>query len=171
MTVQVIAGDIAKIPSHAIITAINSGGAWYGGIDGVLKRAAGDHFHAQASAAMPLEDGMTVVARGGNVTSLPFQNVVFIIDDLQQPLGNIVFNGLLAASNAGFASVTLPAIRTGVMLGRFERTKQAAVFAIGEGVRRFIRSGGDLDITFVVYSDRETQDLLSSTLLQLPAFG
>lgn len=169
MTVQVIAGDIAKIPSHAIITAINSDGAWYGGIDGVLKRAAGNHFHDQADALMPLSDGQTIVASGNGTSQ--FQNVIFVVDDLQQPLGNIVFNGLLAASNAGFASVTLPAIRTGVMLGRFERTKQAAVFAIGEGVRRFIQSGGDLDITFVVYSDRETQDLLNSTLLQLPVFG
>ena len=169
MTVQVIAGDIAKIPSDTMITAINSSGMWFGGIDRVIQKVAGRHFHDQADASMPLFDGQTILAYGNGTSQ--FQNVIFVVDDLQQPLGNIVFNGLLAASNAGFASVTLPAIRTGVMLGRFERTKQAAVFAIGEGVRRFIQSGGDLDITFVVYSDRETQDLLSSTLLQLPAFG
>jgi O-acetyl-ADP-ribose deacetylase (regulator of RNase III) len=169
MTVQVIAGDIAQIPADAIITAINSSGMWFGGIDGVLKRAAGNHFHDQADALMPLSDGQTILASGNGTSQ--FQNVIFVVDDVRQPLSGIVFNGLLAASNAGFKSVTLPAIRTGVMLGCFEKTKQAAVFAIGEGVRRFLESGGDLNITFVVYSDRETQDLLSSTFLQLPAFG
>ena len=167
MTVQVIAGDIAKIPADAIITAINSDGAWYGGIDGVLKRAAGDHFHARASAAMPLEDGMTVVAPGGNVTSLPFQNVVFVIDDLKQPLGNIIFLGLKAARDAGFKAVTLPTIRMGVMLGVVEKNRLDTVSAMVNGVRRFLESGGGLDITFVVYSDKETEALLSVAASQL----
>jgi O-acetyl-ADP-ribose deacetylase (regulator of RNase III) len=165
MTVQVIAGDIAKIPAGAIITAINSDGAWFGGIDRVIQRVAGNHFHDQARAVMPLSDGETVVAFGNGTSQ--FQNVVFVVDDLQQPLDNIVFHGLLAASDAGFKSVTLPAIRTGVMLGCFEKTKQAAVFAIGEGVRRFLEVG-DLNITFVVYSDRETQALLSAAVSLLP---
>jgi O-acetyl-ADP-ribose deacetylase (regulator of RNase III) len=165
MTVQVIAGDIAQIPADAIITAINSDGAWYGGIDGVLKRAAGNHFHDQARAVMPLSDGETVVAFGNGTSQ--FQNVIFVVDDVRQPLSGIVFNGLLAASNAGFKSVTLPAIRTGVMLGRFEKTKQEAVFSLGEGVRRFLEVG-DLNITFVVYSDRETQALLSAAVSLLP---
>ena len=167
MTVQVIAGDIAKIPSHAIITAINSDGAWYGGIDGVLKRAAGDHFHARASAAMPLEDGMTVVAPGGNVTSLPFRNVVFVIDDLKQPLGNIIFLGVQAAQAAGFKTVTLPTIRMGVMSGVVEKTKQEAVDRMADGIERFVLQGGQLDITFVVYSDKETEALLSAAASQL----
>ena len=167
MTVQVIAGDIAKIPAEAIITAINSDGAWCQGIDGVLKRAAGDHFHARASAAMPLEDGMTVVARGVN-TTLPFQNVVFVIDDLKQPLGNIIFLGLKAARDAGFKAVTLPTIRMGVMLGVVEKTKQEAVDRMADGIERFVlQEGGQLDITFVVYSDKETEALLSAAASQL----
>jgi O-acetyl-ADP-ribose deacetylase (regulator of RNase III) len=165
MTVQVIAGDISQIPADALVTAINSSGAWFGGIDRVIQRVAGNHFHDQADALMPLSDGQTILASGNGTSQ--FQNVIFVVDDVRQPLSGIVFNGLLAASNAGFKSVTLPAIRTGVMLGRFEKTKQAAVFAIGEGVRRFLEVG-DLNINFVVYSDRETQALLSAAVSLLP---
>jgi O-acetyl-ADP-ribose deacetylase (regulator of RNase III) len=167
MTVNVISGDISRVHSDAIITAINSGGMWFGGIDGVLKRAAGNHFHNQASAAMPLEDGMTVVAPGGNVTNLPFQNVIFVVDDLQQPLGNIVFLGLQAAQAAGFKSVTIPTIRMGVMSGAVEKTKQEAVDRMADGIERFVLQGGQLDITFVVYSDMEVQALLSAAASQL----
>jgi hypothetical protein len=167
MTVQVIAGDISQVNSDAIITAINSGGMWFGGIDRVIQRVAGDHFHNRASAAMPLEDGMTVVARGGNVTNLPFQNVIFVVDDLQQPLGNIVFLGLQAAQAAGFKSVTIPTIRMGVMSGAVEKTKQEAVDRMADGIERFVLQGGQLDITFVVYSDKEVQALLSAAASQL----
>ncbi len=165
MTVNVISGDISRVNSDAIITAINSGGMWFGGIDGVLKRAAGDYFHNQASAAMPLEDGMTVVARGGNVTNLPFQNVIFVVDDLKQPLEIIIFLGLKAARDAGFKAVTLPTIRMGVMLGAVEKSRLDTVSAMVNGVNLFNQSGGaDLDITFVVYSDQETKKLLESLL-------
>ena len=107
---------------------------------------------------------MTVVARGGNVTSLPFQNVVFVIDDLKQPLENIIFLGLKAARDAGFKAVTLPTIRMGVMLGAVEKTKLHTVSAMVNGVRRFLESGGGLEITFVVYSDQETKRLLESVI-------
>ena len=110
---------------------------------------------------------MTVVARGGNVTSLPFRNVVFVIDDLKQPLGNIIFLGLQAAQAAGFKTVTLPTIRMGVMSGVVEKTKQEAVDRMADGIERFVLQGGQLDITFVVYSDKETEALLSAAASQL----
>jgi O-acetyl-ADP-ribose deacetylase (regulator of RNase III) len=39
---SVISGDIAQVKSDAIITAINSGGAWFGGIDRVINNVAGN---------------------------------------------------------------------------------------------------------------------------------
>jgi O-acetyl-ADP-ribose deacetylase (regulator of RNase III) len=161
----VISGDISRVNSDALVTAINSSGAWFGGIDRVIQRVAGNHFHDQADALMPLSDGQTILASGNGTSQ--FQNVIFVVDDLQQPLGNIVFLGLQAAQTAGFKSVTIPTIRMGVMTGVVEKTKQEAVDRMADGIERFVLQGGQLDITFVVYSDKEVQALLSAAASQL----
>lgn len=165
--VKTVSGDISRIGADALITAINSGGAWFGGIDSVIMRAAGESFHAQASKAMPLADGQTIVAMGNGSPTVPFTNVVFVVDDLRRPLREIVYNGLKAASDAGFVKVSLPTIRMGVMLGVVERSLDEAVSEMASGVRSFITQHPKTtlqDITFVVYNDQRTQSLLDSAL-------
>lgn len=167
-SVAVVSGDITRTKADALITAINSGGMWFGGIDGVINRAAGNLFHQQAANAMPLKDGQTVVARsGGHAHDGAFANVVFVVDDLKRPLQEIIYSGLKAASNAGFKSVSLPTIRMGVMLGVVEKSVNEAVSEMTKGVRRFLGENSDTtlkSITFVVYNDPQTQSLLQKTL-------
>lgn len=134
-SVGVVSGDITRFKVDALITAINSGGMWFGGIDGVINRAAGNLFHLQASKAMPLSDGQVVVAYGNITNQGAFTNVVFVVDDLRRSLAEVVYDGLSGASDAGFKSVSLPTIRMGVMLGVVEKTLEEAVVGISTGVR------------------------------------
>ena len=95
LKIQVIDGDITQTPADAIMTAINSGGMWFGGVDGAIMRAAGNSYHAQASEAMPLSDLDVVVAKGDRARHQgQFDNVVFVVDDLLSPLDKITYNGL-----------------------------------------------------------------------------
>ena len=161
-------GDIAKVEADALITAINSGGLWFGGIDRVIQGVAGNLFHNQAKKANPLTDGKAIIAMRGNTAHRgAFTNVVFVVDDLQQPLRNIIYAGLRAASNSGFKTVTLPAIRMGVMLGVVEHSKQEAVDEMIAGIKKFQqeRSDGLKRITLVVYGDTETEKLLSDAAI------
>ena len=141
---------------------------WFGGIDGVINRAASSLFHAQAGKAMPLKDGQTVVARSnGHAHDGAFKAVLFVVDDLQRPLREIVYNGLKAASDAGFAKVSLPTIRMGVMLGAVEKSLDEAVIEMATGVRKFLADNSKTpvqSITLVVYNDQRTQSLLNSAL-------
>ncbi len=170
VSVSVVSGDIAKVNADALITAINSGGLWFGGIDGVINRVAGNLFHSQAAKAMPLIDGQTVVAyRYGNSHRGAFANVVFVIDDLERPLHEVVYSGLRAASDAGFKSVSLPTIRMGVMLGNVEKGTKEAVREMTDGVTKFLSENANTpleSITFVVHNDKEVQFLLQSALGQ-----
>lgn len=167
-SVTVVSGDITRTKADALITAINSGGMWFGGIDGVINRAAGNLFHQQAANAMPLRDGQTVVARSsGRAHDGAFANVVFVVDDLKRPLQKIIYNGLKAASDTGFKSVSLPTIRMGVMLGVVEKSVNEAVSEMTKGVRKFLGENPDTtlkSITFVVYNDPKTQSLLQKAL-------
>lgn len=168
--ISVVSGDIGQQKAHALITAINPGGAWFGGIDGVIQRLAGTHFHKQAAAAMPLFHEKTVVAKGGGcLHGGKFQNVVFVIDSLEGPLRNIVRNGLRAAAEAGFKIVTLPTIRMGVMLGEVERTPQEAVTEIALGVKAYMEQYPSCpidEIIFVVYNNPQLEALLTKTLAE-----
>lgn len=159
-------GDISGVRSDVLVTAINSSGLWMGGIDAVINRSAGEMFHAQAGAAMPLTDGQTIVARKTAPHQGSFENVVFVIDDLRRPLNQIVFAGLKAAADAGFKTVSLPTIRLGVMLGIVEKSKAEAVGQMIEGVQRAQQEFGDRleSVTFVVYNDREVENLLNASL-------
>jgi len=78
---SVVQGDISRIESDALITAINSGGMWFGGIDGVIQRSANNMFHSQATSQMPLEDCQSVVAMQNSTHNGAFKNVVFVVDD------------------------------------------------------------------------------------------
>lgn len=164
--VEVISGDVSQIEADALITAINSGGMWFGGIDGVIQRCAGPWYHNQA-AAKQLTDGMTVVARGGSTPHRgKFVDVVFIVDDLRHPLKDVVAAGLRAADAAGMYTVTLPTIRMGVMLGKVEKTAQQAVTEIVTAVQEFVQGPPKCvaHIKIVVYSDDQTERLFRDTL-------
>jgi len=166
--VTVVSGDISKVKADALITAINSGGMWFGGIDGVINRVAGDFFHSQAGNRMPLSDGQTVVAYGTLSNRGAFTNVVFVVDDLERPLHEIVYKGLKAASVAGFATVTLPTVRMGVMLGVVEKSAEQAVQEMAKGVKTFLDdypTTSIKSITFVVYGEQKTQSLLENAFV------
>jgi O-acetyl-ADP-ribose deacetylase (regulator of RNase III) len=157
----VVQGDITKIPADALMTAINSGGMWYGGIDGAIQRVAGDFYHKKAAAMMPLEDLQTVVAKGKRtIHTGQFNDVVFVVDDLKSSLDEVVYAGLEASHNAGHRSLLLPAIRMGVMAGVREKTPQEAAQKISLGVQKFIVDYGTstklTNLTFVIYNDINT---------------
>lgn len=168
MKVGVVSGDISRVPADAIITAINSSGMWYGGIDGVIKRAAGESFHSQAAAMGSLAHGQTIVAKGRPANKAAFRNVVFVVDDLRGKLREIVFSGLAAAHDAGFGSVSLPTIRMGVMLGVVEKNATEAVAEMMHGIGNFREkypNTGLQEITIVVFND---PDLLGIIENQMP---
>ncbi|MBS3093117.1 hypothetical protein J4456_00880 [Candidatus Pacearchaeota archaeon] len=161
-------GDITKIPADALITAINSGGMWYGGIDGAIQRVAGDLYHKQAKAAMPLRNLQTVVARGGARPDrkIGFRDVVFVVDDLESPLNEVIYTGLEAASE--YKSVTIPTIRLGVMQGIIEKTPQEAIARMADGVNDFLDKYAEItkleNIKFVVYNNPILAETMSSVL-------
>ena len=151
--VVAIAGDIGVVKADALITAINSGGLWFGGVDQVISSRAGNRFHQQVANLLPnLKHLDTVVAKKTRKHRGAFGDVIFVIDDLEGPLSKIILAGLAAADLAGYKKVTLPAIRTGVMLGQIEKNIQQTVTESIRGIKKFLRVNKNSEkITFVIY--------------------
>lgn len=161
-------GDITQIQSPAIMTAINSAGMWFGGVDGAIQRIAGNHYHSQVGAKMPLKDLQTIVAKQKGLKHRgKFEDVVFVVDDLKQSIDKVVYAGLETANIAGYDRILVPAIRLGVMAGVRE-SPQEAIEGIGRGIKKFAKTYEKdaklRNILFVVYDERATLDNLSQGL-------
>ncbi len=173
MTIRIVrmSGDIALVNADAFITAINSGRMWFGGVDGAIQSVAGMYYHNQA-AKEELIDLKVVVARGDhNNHKGKFDNVVFVVDDLRSELRNIIARGLEEADSAGFKTVAIPAIRTGVMLGIIEKSLEQVVDEWIMGVKRYVgrktvkgQDPGIQTIAFVTYSNPELEEILTKAL-------
>ena len=160
MTYRVLQTDIQHVRADALITAINPQGLWFGGIDGAIQRCAGDQFHDQARGAAPLEDGQTVVARKRAPHFGRWEDVVFVVDALQMPLDQLVERALRAAEQAGYVSVVMPAIRTGLTLECVEGSLEETVALFRQGTTRHFDRVGTPQVTVVVYHNPRLYHLL-----------
>lgn len=155
MKVSVIDGDVTAVPAQALITAINSGGMWFGGIDGVIMRTAGDQFHGQAAEALRADRSTkTIVAKQLGWHHGRFADVIFVIDDLDEPLNVVVRRGLTAASDAGYQTVSMPLIRFGVMrdVGGTSASKLRDITMAVQGAQVDIKNHLK-ELSIVVYGD------------------
>jgi len=162
--INIVEGDITQIAADALMTGINSGKMWYGGVDGAIERVANDHYHMQARTE-ELNDLDVIVAKGkSSIHKGQFDNVIFVVDDLKSPLNQVIYKGLEAASNEGYSNILIPAMRMGVAAGIIEKSPQEAVEKLALGIEDFCMgnfNGTSLkDITFVVYDDPNTKKYL-----------
>jgi O-acetyl-ADP-ribose deacetylase len=160
--ISVIEGDITQVDADALITAVNSGGMWFGGIDSAITRVAGDMFHSQIMQRAPLNDGDGIYAGSITTHGGAFKDVIFVIDELSRPVETIVLTGLELAVDNELKSVTIPTIRTGVMAGVRE-TRAEALIALADAVTFYADSLLD-QITIVVYDNQEDLQLLNKAL-------
>jgi O-acetyl-ADP-ribose deacetylase (regulator of RNase III) len=161
--ISVVGGDITQVPADALVTAINSGGMWFGGIDRAIQRSSGGMFHAQAQAEMPLKDGHIVYAPARGSHDGKFESVLFIIDDLSTPLYDLVGRALDAVNEHQLRRISIPAIRTGVMAGVVESHGEA-LNALAEAILDFVVANPQSlsEINIVVYDNQADVDYLLS---------
>ncbi len=159
-SVYVCEGDLTKLKVDAIVTLINSGGMWFGGLDNAISRVAGTQYHNQAQ-AVDLHNGQVVVAKKKGLSRGRFEDVIFVVDDLESPLGDLVYAALSAAEQQGYKSVGFPLMRTGVMLGEVEPDVAAVIQQMKAGIARFWKEGERaMDIYIVVYDDPRSAAML-----------
>lgn len=165
MQIYVVNGDIAQVEADALITAINSGGMWFGGIDAVIMRTAGRQFHDYAASV--LRDHPTckaLAARCQQRHSGAFTDVVFTIDDLDDSLYDVVTRALEVADQAGHTTVTMPAIRFGVM-ARYGGSPESKMLEIATALQDFAERAQSLQtVTVVFYHDDQSVRQLRSAV-------
>lgn len=168
LEVETSMGDITQVRVDALVTLVNSGGLWFGGIDGAIQRSAGKLYHSQLGEVLSsqgLTDGQVVTIKWqGEEHYGWFNDVVFVVDDLESPLGELVLTALEEAHRNGYDHISMPLMRSGVMRGMVEKDTDAVITQMQEGIRRFNQAHPDswLKVTIVVYRDTEAFSSLQS---------
>ena len=168
-SVTILPGDITVVPADALLTLITSGGDWRGRVDGAIMRKAGQQFHQIAAQRMPtsVRQGDVIFADGSRIRHHgAFRHVLFVIDDLQLPLKNLVKAGLEAAFAYALQSVSLPLMRTGVMAGIVEKTPGDVAFQMAEAIKEVAAAhpSEKMEVNIVIYADPQqwSQRLLAT---------
>ncbi len=158
--VQVKTGDITREESDAIVNAANSSLMGGGGVDGAIHRAGGPAILEECKAIRKsdfpggLPDGEAVITGGGNLKA---KHVIHTVGPVwrggasqeEEKLANCYRNSLQLAAEHNLATLTFPAISTGV----FGYPPQKAAFVSSGVVRDFLqKSELPYQVTFIFFS-------------------
>lgn len=141
VSVVTVDGDAAQLPADALLAAVQPSGFCHGGINAMIEKACGPGIRAQVDAQKPLTDGKTFLTKGDAASKAKFKDVVFVADDMRQPLHQLVFKGLKAADEAGVKTISLPVLRTGWNFGFIEKTYEHVVAETIKGLNLFLEGG------------------------------
>jgi O-acetyl-ADP-ribose deacetylase (regulator of RNase III) len=164
VTFEALAADASQVKADALISAVQLHGFCHGGINAMIEREGGSCYSRQVEAAKPLVDGRTLVAKGDAESKAKFDHVVFVADDMRQPLHQLVLNALTAADDAGLKHVSLPALRTGWNFGFLEKSYDEVAAETVKGVNLFLAAGRKSveKISFVVHNNPRLLSLLEA---------
>lgn len=119
MEIAVVHGSLIEVDVEAIVNAANSQGLMGGGVAGFLKKAAGAEVEAEAVAQAPIPVGQAAVTSAG---ALERYRAIIHAPTMERPAMRIppenvylaTTGALRSADGAGFASLAIPGMGTGV---------------------------------------------------------
>jgi len=134
---EVVLGDLLKEPVDAIVNAANGWLAHGGGVAAAISRAAGPELQRESDALVrahgPVAVGDAAVTGAGR---LPFKAVIHAVGpqlgdgDEEARLASAIAAALARAGERGFASVSFPAVSSGIFAVPLATCARAYVKAV-----------------------------------------
>ena len=136
---QVVQGNLLQEPVEAIVNAANGHLAHGGGVAGVISRAAGPALQAESDRLVrelgPFATGAAAVTTAGK---LPFKGVIHAVGprhgegDEERKLRRALLAAFRCAHEAGWGSVSFPAVSAGIFAVPLETCARSYVAAVRE---------------------------------------
>ena len=137
MLINVIDEHLTNVEAEVIITTAAPDKLWLTLADIQIGGVAKDQYHQQLHLVMdqaPYPETRVVRARQSEEHGGKFKDVIFVIDDLDEPLEQLLCLGLTTASDLGYKSVALPPLLRQTtshrISGRTDQKIQATVVAL-----------------------------------------
>ena len=161
--ISVIQGDIADQDTDAIVNAANNH-LWMGaGVAGAIKRKGGVAIEQEAMAKGPIAVGTAVSTTAGNLKAKRVIHAAVMGQDLHAEADLIrkaTQNSLAVAEKEELASISLPALGTGV--GGFSLYRCASLM-IGVAIDFLLGTSALREVRFVLF-DSEARDVFGKEL-------
>ena len=162
-TLEIMQGDITDQNTVAIVNAANNQLWMGGGVAGAIKRRGGEEIEREAMGQGPVEVGEAVVTSGGKLAAQYVIHAAVMGQDLhtdEKKIKSSTRSALQLAEKKGIASISIPALGTGV--GGFSIFHCAKIM-IGEAVEFLMTSKNVIEIRFVLF-DKEGYDAFEGEL-------
>lgn len=161
--ITVFQGDIADQETDAIVNAANNH-LWMGaGVAGAIKRKGGIGIEQEAIAKGPISIGAAVITSAGVLKTKHVIHAAVMGQDLHTNADLIkkaTLNSLAVGEREGLASISLPALGTGV--GGFSLYHCASLM-IGVAIEFMIKAEKLREVRFVLF-DAEAKDVFEKEL-------
>lgn len=155
MDVEVVEGDIARLPVDAIVNAANDR-LWMGaGVAGAIKRAGGDEIEREAMANGTIDVGDAVATGAGRLHARWVIHGAVMGQDLRTDdnmIRRTTRRCLELADELGAETIALPALGTGVGGFPLDRCAQAMTDVVTAYEPRSLRR-----VVFAVFGDEARQ--------------
>jgi O-acetyl-ADP-ribose deacetylase (regulator of RNase III) len=160
MTIELVQGDITRIPADAIVNAANSALAGGGGVDGAIHRVGGPAIMADLErrygSGRHCPTGSGVVSDAGN---LPAKWVIHAVGPIwhggeqgePELLSSAYRTSIRLAADLGATSVSFPSISTGVYGYPIDLAAQIAIDTVSDALA--LEPGSIERVTFVLFSN------------------
>jgi len=162
-TITVLQGDIAEQETDVIVNAANDQ-LWMGaGVAGAIKRKGGTSIETEAIAKGPIPVGGAILTSAGKLKAKGVIHAAVMGQDLHTNAGAISkasVSSLALAEQQGFASISFPALGTGV--GGFS-LHHCASLMIGAAIEFMIVATKLREIRFVLF-DEEARAIFEEEL-------
>ena len=170
--IQVLKGDITKIPVDAIVNAANSSLMGGGGVDGAIHRNGGPSILEECRKIIAKQGTCktsdAVITKAGN---LPAKYVIHTVGPVwhggsnneKQKLRNCYINSLLLGSKHHCNTISFPNISTGVY--GFPKNEAAKIST--SAVTEFLSGETNVQKVVFVCFDDENLELVSDELIKL----
>ncbi|HSX01898.1 MAG TPA: hypothetical protein VLI05_01135 [Candidatus Saccharimonadia bacterium] len=168
MDITVAEGDIMKFAGSAVVIPVKPKGDNDDHLNRALREVAGSYYHDKLTlcrAVMPSRCRAIHLVHKPEL-DLPVGDVIFVIDDLAQPLRKTVATALKEAEEQHLGMLRLPLLRTGEQAGLREEPTGTAAFETVVALREFTHYSRPRllrDVTCVV-NDAETAQQLEQLL-------
>ena len=172
MPLQIIQGDITKIPCDAIVNAAKPSLRGGGGVDGAIHKAAGKGLLKECKTLGGCEVGQAKITNGYN---LPCKYVIHTVGPKwrgghggeAELLQSCYWQSLLLAQQYGCRVVAFPLISTGVYGYPYDQALRIAQ----ETINQFLSYGIDMTVYLVLYqgsgSDKKKRNILLTIVIVL----
>lgn len=162
--ISVFSGNIAADDTDAIILTLSPERLWFRKVDRDIRKEGGKIYYDQ----LPNErlDNLETFIAYGNKNERSC-DVIFVADEYVSSLGKIMISGLETADKFAYKHISIPFLRSEVMLKEVEKNDEERVAEIVSGLAKYFEKREESQIESVKFVIDNNERICSLLIMEI----